>query len=113
MIKKMKDIIRFITAIPWYIKVGKSIEDISSRYPSVAEDALILYEAWCKGVISDCAIHDDELMAYAKYTADTAQYLMWKRECGSRLRRGIDEWPDWKKRAALCNYELGKDNAYD
>lgn len=33
-----------------------------------------------------------------------------QREVNDEHKEDVECWPDWKKRAALCNYEFGKED---
>lgn len=62
------------------IMAGRAIEEISYRYPATYEDAAIIYEEWCKGLISECRLDGIRLREYAKYTSDSDRYREWVRK---------------------------------
>lgn len=63
------------------IIAGRKIEEISNLYPASYEDAAIIYEEWCKGLLSECRPDELRLREYAKYVSDPDRYRMWAREC--------------------------------
>ena len=62
----------------FYAECGKSIFEISSLYPANEKDAAIIFEEWCKGLLSECRPTHDILREYAKYTADPIQFQLWQ-----------------------------------
>ena len=61
----------------YYIQAGKAIEDISNRYPTSYEDAVIIFEEWSKGVLSNHRPRNNTLREYAKYTATSESWWNW------------------------------------
>jgi hypothetical protein len=61
----------------YYIEAGKAIEDISNYYPANYEDAAIIFEEWCKGVLTECRPSKEMLKEYAKYTANMDNWRNW------------------------------------
>jgi hypothetical protein len=61
----------------YYIVAGKTIEDISDRYPSTYEDAAIIFEEWSKGVLSTHRPYDSQLREFAQFTASDEVWWMW------------------------------------
>jgi hypothetical protein len=61
----------------WYIQIGKRIEDISDYYPASYEDAAVIYEEWCKGILSEKRPDENVLREYAAYTARSDIFNNW------------------------------------
>ena len=61
----------------WYIEAGKAIEDIVNLYPASAEDAAIIFEEWCKGLLTECRPDHDVLREYAKYVSNPIKFRTW------------------------------------
>ena len=59
---------------------GRKIEEISNLYPASYEDAAIIYEEWCKGLLSECRPDELKLREYAKYVGDPDKYKQWAAE---------------------------------
>ena len=51
------------------------------------------------------AVHGDQVVAWRKVSAP---YNPDRKE--DAKSDDVSQWPDWKKRAALCNYEFGKED---
>lgn len=62
----------------FYAECGKAIFEISNLYPANEIDAAIIFEEWCKGILSECRPDHDILREYAEYTADPIQFHLWK-----------------------------------
>lgn len=61
----------------YHIEIGKRIGDISSHYPTDYEDAAIIYEEWCKGILTECRPNRDQLRKYAKYNGNIERWFEW------------------------------------
>ncbi|MFA6780234.1 MAG: hypothetical protein WCU80_10715 [Paludibacteraceae bacterium] len=64
----------------YYLEAGKAIEDISNLYPVDYEDAAIIFEEWCKGVLSEHRPSPEALREYARYTAKDESWWRWRKE---------------------------------
>ncbi len=60
-----------------YAESGKEIFEISNRYPANEVDAAIIFEEWCKGLLSECRPDHPVLRKYAAYTADPVRFHEW------------------------------------
>ena len=72
-------------------------------------------KAFCASAIS-CAFHstdyenDDYDPNVMKWLDTEQRELTDEREHKKNTKPDdVSQWPDWKKRAALCNYEFGKE----
>lgn len=61
----------------FYLEAGKAIESISNLYPANYEDAAIIFEEWCKGMLTECRPTQEMLRRYAKYTGDVNNFRNW------------------------------------
>jgi hypothetical protein len=60
-----------------YIEEWKRIEDISNFYPANYEGAAIIFEEWCKGLLTECRPNGEQLRKYARYTAKSDNFFKW------------------------------------
>lgn len=63
----------------WWAETGRRIDEIARLYPAMDEDAIIIFEEWCKGVLTECRPDPEMLREYAKYTANSDRYRDWVR----------------------------------
>jgi len=64
----------------YYIEAGKSIDDIAELYPADYIDAAIIFEEWCKGVLSEHRPSPEALREYARYTAKDESWWRWRKD---------------------------------
>lgn len=62
----------------WYLEVGQSIEEVSSKYFCTYEDAVIIYEEWANGLLSECRPSEEDLRDYANHYANPNLFRLWK-----------------------------------
>jgi len=65
-----------------YQEAGKDIEEISWRYPATYRDATIIFEEWCKGLLTECRPDEEALRNYSTFTARPSEFQKWRYRSG-------------------------------
>lgn len=61
-----------------YREAGKPIEELSCLYPAEPKQAAIMFEEWCKGILSECSPDEEALRRYAAFTAQPSEFHKWR-----------------------------------
>ena len=79
-IEELKEYERLHNQDAFNLEAGRVIEEISNLYPASYQDAAIIFEEWCKGLLLECRPERDVLREYARYTAQPENFRRWLRE---------------------------------